>query len=82
MDEDTKKKLFNLATIQPTLGTANERGTGLGLVLCKDFVTKHGGTIWVESELGKGSTFKFTLPIAPPNDYTTEQLESLKYRSR
>ncbi len=60
---DIKKKLFDLTQIVTTEGTDNETGTGLGLLLCKDFVRKHGGTIWVESEYGKGSEFKFTLPM-------------------
>jgi signal transduction histidine kinase len=44
-------------------GTANEKGTGLGLILCKDFVEKNNGTISVESELNNGSKFTFTVPF-------------------
>ncbi|WP_457615501.1 tetratricopeptide repeat-containing sensor histidine kinase [Lutibacter sp.] len=55
-------KLFNIETKTSTSGTANEQGSGLGLVLCKDFVQKHGGVIKVKSELNKGSEFTFTLP--------------------
>jgi PAS domain S-box-containing protein len=57
-----QKKLFSLSEIYTTKGTAEEKGTGLGLLLCKEFVEKHGGKIHVESEEGKGSTFRFTLP--------------------
>ncbi len=58
---DVQKLLFEKTTNYSTRGTANEKGTGLGLILCKEFVEKNGGTIRLESEEGKGSTFYFTV---------------------
>jgi len=57
------QKLFDSKVAYSTTGTAREKGTGLGLLICKEFVNKHGGKIWVESQLNKGSEFKFTLPL-------------------
>ena len=61
MTKETMAKLFRIDANLSTRGTENEKGTGLGLFLCKEFVEKHGGKIWVESESGKGSIFRFNL---------------------
>jgi signal transduction histidine kinase len=63
MSEEVVKKLFRLDTKLTTKGTANEKGTGLGLILCKEFIEKNGGRMGVESEVGKGSRFYFSLPL-------------------
>lgn len=60
--KDVQQILFDKTSPYTTRGTANEKGTGLGLILCKEFIEKNGGKIWVESADGKGSIFWFTIP--------------------
>jgi CheY-like chemotaxis protein len=61
---DDIKKLFSIDSKFIKDGTSGEKGSGMGLTIVNDIIQKHGGSIWVESEPEKGSTFKFTLPIA------------------
>ena len=63
--EEDQSKLFRTDVMHQTPGTAGEEGTGVGLLLCKELVEQNGGTIEVESEIGKGTTFRFTLPFPP-----------------
>jgi signal transduction histidine kinase len=62
MKEEEIENLFKIDKIVSKPGTDRERGSGLGLILCKEFVEIHGGKIWAESALGSGSEFKFTIP--------------------
>ncbi|MCF8219182.1 MAG: HAMP domain-containing histidine kinase [Bacteroidales bacterium] len=64
ISDDNIKNIFRKENKYRRQGTKNEDGTGLGLLLCKEFVEKHGGEIWVESEQNQGSTFYFTLPLS------------------
>ena len=57
-------KLFRIDEKFKSVGTAGEKGTGLGLIICHEFVEKHGGKITVQSKPGKGTTFSFTIPSA------------------
>ncbi len=65
MSQDHAKKVFSLDHKVSTTGTAGERGTGLGIPLCKEMIERNKGEIWVESIIDEGSKFHFTLPIAP-----------------
>lgn len=62
MDENIRSNLFKGYKTDPRWGTKGEKGVGLGLVITREFVEKHGGVLWVESEENKGSVFHFTLP--------------------
>lgn len=63
ISEKVIDKLFKIDGNVKSEGTANEPGTGLGLILCREFIEKNDGEIWVESTEGEGSTFCFTLPM-------------------
>jgi two-component system sensor histidine kinase/response regulator len=65
MSEEDRSKLFRLDKPHSTRGTAQEQGTGLGLLLCHDLVTKNGGKLWIESVPGQGTTVRFTTPRHP-----------------
>lgn len=65
MGPEIKKNLFNPGKVVSRYGTEGETGTGIGLLLCKEFINKNQGEIWIESEEDKGTTFYFTLLLAP-----------------
>lgn len=67
--EEHKEKLFRIDSQHTTIGTDDEIGTGLGLLLCKEFVERNKGKIWFDSEYGKGTTFYFTIPKNAPDSF-------------
>ncbi|MDL2304624.1 response regulator [Bacteroides sp. OttesenSCG-928-D19] len=67
IDEEGQKKLLHTDTHFSTFGTNNEEGSGLGLLLCQDFVRKNGGELWFVSQKGEGSTFSFSIPLKKNN---------------
>jgi two-component system sensor histidine kinase/response regulator len=68
-------KLFQIDQKYTCVGTSGEKGTGLGLILCKDLIERNGGKIWVNSKLGKGSTFQFLLPAPNLEHVFIENIE-------
>ena len=67
IDKEVQERLFNIDSLYSTFGTINEKGSGLGLIICKEFAEKQYGNITFESEEGKGSVFTFSLPLDKSN---------------
>ncbi len=67
IEKERLEQLFRIDRKVKTAGTNKEGGTGLGLILCKEFIEKHGGNFWVESKTGAGSKFTFSIPLAEPD---------------
>ena len=63
MDKNTVNQLFRINSVIPTPGTEGESSTGLGLIICGEYISKHQGKIWIESEVEKGTSVHFTLPV-------------------
>lgn len=72
ISEEDISKLFRIDVHHTTIGTSKEKGTGLGLVLCKEFVEKNGGNIKVSSRIGEGSIFSFTLPSVKKSEIISQ----------
>ena len=68
IEREHLNNLFRIDLDNYSFGPLEEKGTGLGLIICREFVEKNGGSIWVESELGEGSCFKFTVPLVKNRD--------------
>ena len=62
LDQGNISDLFKIRQQTPSTGVSGEKGTGLGLIICKEYIEKNGGEIWVNSTIGKGSEFSFSLP--------------------
>jgi len=76
MSKEAMEKIFKIDESYSTPGTNDELGTGLGIVLCDELVRKHGGILSVESEIGKGTKFSFTLPKAKPLEKQESELKA------
>jgi signal transduction histidine kinase len=80
IDEKVKANLFKSDFNESKPGTANEKGSGLGLVICKRFIERHQREIWVESNEKKGTTVKFTLPIYREELHSSQKMETKKIK--
>jgi signal transduction histidine kinase len=72
IDREDIDKIFQIQLHHSTAGTAEEKGTGLGLVICQEMIQKNNGEIWIESELNKGTMVKFTVPLYQVDEISDE----------
>jgi signal transduction histidine kinase len=79
--KEKQKKIFRVDTLSSSPGTDGEKGTGFGLLLCKDLVERNGGSIWFESEKEKGSAFHFTVPVQNENEDVMPASDEKTYKA-
>jgi len=90
ISDERQKSIFKIDALSSSPGTDGEKGTGFGLVLCKDLIVRNGGEIWLESKKGRGSAFHFTLPVIaapeellpPPKDNIPGSMEYISDNAR
>lgn len=80
MSPEVIKKLFRIDAKHSTRGTADEKGTGLGLILCREFVEKNGGRIWVDSTPGRGTIFYFSVPRSAEVGVASDPVDSVSLK--
>lgn len=81
ISDSDQAKLLEAGVHHTTIGTRGEIGTGLGLTICQEMVKKLQGKIWMESQVGQGTTVRFTVPVAQDVDILVNSVQSVRHKS-